>query len=702
MVWNMRARMVVLFLLFAVGFAGPSCAQRNSDSLRTAALEKKAEESLVRSDFNNVWKYLDEAAAICRLKGNKEAEAQMWRESADNWEVTGKLVRDAKIDAYGRARKAYLEAHDTEDAALMLKNNADLHLNGNQLSLAKQELLQVLGEYKTIHYSPLYYTYDLLHVVCRAGGDIVGEVFYAVKMIETADTAEISFSDATYFNLRMAEAYRDAGMNERSLFFTRKAFELGHSLPNDEFPLYLGCAYAFDLIRNDSPAKAVAIVLPFLKGLTAQDHQARARLENVLCLAYASMKKLDLSEQTGLRCVAEADSLYDHRPRELDYHMPLQYYVCLVQTYILRREFRKAQLFMNRIHSDTAGLYTLVDLRSLALARARIDSGLGLVDSAMFNFQHYMLYNDSLYGIDKTIRINEIYAKYEVERKDKDLLLLQKDNRLQQAQAQRSRLVRNMMIIAIVLLVIFSILVYNRYRTKQIFASELQLQKEQIAGRNIALEKLLRENEWLLREVHHRVKNNLQLVMSLLNTQSAHTDNEQAFATILESRQRMFAMSLIHQKLYQTANMTVVNMETYVPELVSFLKESYTGGGRIRFDLQVTAIELDVAQAVPIGLILNEAITNAMKYAFVDGQSGNIRISMALASNGLCTLIVKDNGKGLSPGFDLHKKGSMGVSLMEALTEQLSGKIDFIEDGGLTVNLTFMQRLIEAVGIECT
>lgn len=159
-------------------------------------------------------------------------------------------------------------------------------------------------------------------------------------------------------------------------------------------------------------------------------------------------------------------------------------------------------------------------------------------------------------------------------------------------------------------------LIYNRYRLKRRSNLVLEQKQGEINAQNELLRKILNEKEWLLREIHHRVKNNLQIVISLLNTQSAYLDNEDALVAIRNSQNRMHAMSLIHQKLYQSDNLAEIDMKWYIKELVDYMIECFGTDNKIQFTLETEAIKLDVAQAVPLGLILNEAISNVIKYAF--------------------------------------------------------------------------------------
>src|SRR5579872_1472485 len=149
----------------------------------------------------------------------------------------------------------------------------------------------------------------------------------------------------------------------------------------------------------------------------------------------------------------------------------------------------------------------------------------------------------------------------------------------------------------------------GRIERRSNYLGKLLKEKETLLKEN---EKLSDEKEWLLKEIHHRVKNNLQIAMSLLNTQTFYLDNEKAVEAIRQSRNRMYAMSLIHQRLYQADNLELIHMDGYVPELIAYIEDSFASNRNIHFRTDVDPVQLDVAQAVPIGLIINEAVTNSI------------------------------------------------------------------------------------------
>lgn len=198
---------------------------------------------------------------------------------------------------------------------------------------------------------------------------------------------------------------------------------------------------------------------------------------------------------------------------------------------------------------------------------------------------------------------------------------------------------------------------------------------------------LLKENEWLLKELHHRVKNNLQIVTSLLHSQSAYLTDHAAINAIMGSQHRIQAMALLHKRLYQPESFATVFMRDYIADLVSYLLDSFHS--TIRCDLQVEDINLQIVHAVPVGLILNEIITNAIKFAFPHSPHDCVSIRLFNLSPGEICLEVKDNGRGFPDGFNTHDKTSFGMLLMKGLTEQLDGVFSIENSSGAMIRVCF-------------
>ncbi|MFT3794130.1 histidine kinase dimerization/phosphoacceptor domain -containing protein [Flavobacterium sp.] len=329
---------------------------------------------------------------------------------------------------------------------------------------------------------------------------------------------------------------------------------------------------------------------------------------------------------------------------------------------------------------------------------ARIDSAQLRFDDALKHFKQEKMINDSLLSADKNRQIAQLKIEYETDKKDKDLAIKEKSNQLlkKQSELQQSRLlqtlqIKNISVGGIVLLVIILLLLYSGYRNKQKTNRILESQKNEINQKNSTLEKLVDEKEWLLKEIHHRVKNNLQMVMSLLNTQSHYLKDKAAMVAIRDSQHRIHSMSLIHKKLYQSDNVIAINMEVYICELIEYFKQSFDTGQRIRFVTDIQPIELDTSQAVPLGLIINEAITNAIKHAFPGQGEGTITVVLKQVSESTIELSIKDNGTGLPEKSVPSGNSSLGMKLINGLSSDLDAKLNIENDNGLRISMTFVQ-----------
>lgn len=198
----------------------------------------------------------------------------------------------------------------------------------------------------------------------------------------------------------------------------------------------------------------------------------------------------------------------------------------------------------------------------------------------------------------------------------------------------------------------------------------------------------LKEKEILLQEIHHRVKNNLQVISSLLNLQSQGIQDKKILEVFQESQNRIRSMALIHEKLYRSSDLARVDFAEYIRNLASFLIRSYRSRA-VQLDLQASDIYLSIDNAVPCGLIVNELISNALKHAFVDGREGEICVAMQQLADQRVKLIVRDNGVGLPKDVDYMNTGSLGLQLVTMLVQQLEGILEIRNNAGAEFEIRF-------------
>ncbi len=212
----------------------------------------------------------------------------------------------------------------------------------------------------------------------------------------------------------------------------------------------------------------------------------------------------------------------------------------------------------------------------------------------------------------------------------------------------------------------------------------------------------LREKEVLLREIHHRVKNNLQVIVSLLKLQSDRTDNKQ-FADLLgNSQDRVKSMALVHEKLYQTENFADINFGGYVKSLTNSLFQNYvTRPGKVSLEVEVSDISLEIDTAIPCGLIINELVSNALKYAFPQDDTGEVKIAIRSITEDDFVLEISDNGVGIPEDLDIRQTKTLGLHLVKILAEfQLDGMVELDRAQGTRFKIKFRRQKYNAGGKE--
>ncbi|OJJ14328.1 hypothetical protein BKI52_43395 [marine bacterium AO1-C] len=289
---------------------------------------------------------------------------------------------------------------------------------------------------------------------------------------------------------------------------------------------------------------------------------------------------------------------------------------------------------------------------------------------------------DSLFNLQKNQQIEKIRAQYELDQRQKQVELLTQSNRLKTLEAERDRAFRQMLLIIVGVLVGFFLLLIGQYRNKQKH-NRLLLEKNQKIART------LDEKEILLKEVHHRVKNNLQIVSSLLNLQAEFGQYQDPREVLQQSQHKIHTMAIIHERLYQSEDLASMDFKAYLDELVEHLQNSFDLAERqVTIYSEVDAVVLTMDHLVPCGLIITELVTNSIKYAFPDNKPGCIDIKI-IRQEDWCKLMISDNGIGLPPGFALDKVTTLGLRLVQGLTRQLGGSLTNLAGKGTGFEVGF-------------
>lgn len=299
-----------------------------------------------------------------------------------------------------------------------------------------------------------------------------------------------------------------------------------------------------------------------------------------------------------------------------------------------------------------------------------------------FNNLHKTL-TDSLLNEENIRQINEMNALYEKGKQDQQIGELTDKVSTTEEKAKKSLMQRNLFLLSTVFLLLLAGLAFYAYH---LFKRKNAL----LAKNKIEIEKSLKEKEVLMREIHHRVKNNLQVVTSLLNLQSHYISDEKAYSAVQAGRNRVQSMALIHQFLYRDAsNLTSLKIKDYISQLLTYIEDSNEKEAvKINIQQQVDDVELDIDTVVPLGLIINELVTNAYKYAFAGKDGGTINVHFTHQPETKTYLLaVADDGIGFEPELTQKKSLSFGYRMIRAFTEKLEGKINIDVQNGTAVSI---------------
>ncbi|UYQ93815.1 sensor histidine kinase [Chitinophaga horti] len=629
-------------------------------------------------------------------------------------------IREIEVDALFRLGEQYSQRGRRTEAEKVLMEAYEKHVPAGPVKL--------------------YSILDLLTRLHQSGGNADKAIHYAWATLESAIKATDNKLTHDNYRLRLGEVLTNFGRNE--LFYEMMSDYIEGTPEQQATSWFYILNHAAGLLYRKNPAKALAYLQDRQTNLPA--HPFYRALANKM----AGQISLDLKNVAGARkymlaALADSSALYANSSS----YLLADIYLYLAQMAGMEQQYDEVLKYIE--HADRVPKSLVPLSRELASEhmRFKVDSIRGNFDGALLHHIRFKMLSDSINNLEKIGQMEELNIRYKTaeqnrtlgerareiawltnETRLRDSLLYatkfnaaredtfqlqridaanqlarlrgdslhnsQEVNRflsskwdLQNDLLEQTRRTHNLTVTGAVLLALLLLLGYNRYRLKQRSNRQLQMQQKVIQTKNQSLEKLVTEKEWLLKEVHHRVKNNLQVVASLLNIQSFYLRDDSAISAIRDSQRRVNAISLIHKKLYQSDNSAMINMPQYIKELLSCLYEYSEGERDIQFRTDVADVTLSIREALPIGLILNEAVTNAFKYAFE--KSGIITITLKPEEEGSMLLSIADNGRGLTIEVGEDTPPSLGISLMQGLAKDLEGEFQMLDRNGTTIIVRF-------------
>lgn len=621
-----------------------------------------------------------------------------------------------------KAEIAARAVHDVPEETFCRKQIADYYLRQGNLDSAEINLNRVLKVYQSLGYKNLQFTYDLLVATAMVRGNLDQAMRYSLTLIRIAESTGTDIALNGFYS-RLAGICKDLGLDRQSAMWYKKWRDAA-VLKKANFPQQAYFELADEMLAAGKP-RQVLNMLDSAQKLFKHDEITAYFLPQLRSNCYEALHKTDSAEFFNKVIINQVEE------RGLKDYLYYSAYKRMASFYVLHGQFSKAAPFLKMVFDAGGAVVPAAEMALLYSFQSKVDSARGNYLSALNYFKKSKNISDSIYNAKKLEQTKRLQLQFATAERDRENLDLRNRNNMQNSELEKGMLHRKLISIALGAFVLISGLMLYFYRVKlktnrllhksqqeihnqneQLKASQeeitaqneqlklhqdeinarneqLRANQEEISLQNGQLNQLLQEKEWLIKEIHHRVKNNLQIISSLLNTQASYLDSEQAVAAIRDSQNRMQAISIVHQRLYQSDDLATISIRLYIKELSECILDSFHGNNRIKFKINLTDALLDTARTVPLGLILNEAITNSVKYAFDKKHTGIITLSSSITDDNLYELVIRDNGRGLPDDFDMYACNSLGVNMIIGLTDQLGGRVSFATDGGTVITIAF-------------
>lgn len=621
-------------------------------------------------DYIKSNQYLSSVVSFYKRTSNRQAYAQALNTKASFLPYTD----STKLKTLEESFAIFDNLNNKIKKIELMHKIVDIHFRKFDFAFCIDGLSKTLEWQNEIGFLHTHYTQNVLSYLSNIKTDYSGFFYHSLEAVKAMESTGDTIMAAPFYTL-LGSAYSHLNQMEEALVMYKKAMASTRS--NDLFihKVLIGIAEILSLLGRGKEG------LKFLDEVESKyplfNQFDRMLLERTRGWVYYKLNEFSPAEEHYKKAIAAADSIKS--PQILADIIAT--YSSFILFYAKNGKIAQASKYMPKTLSLPLEVLDSKTQTNILLSRFLVDSAQGNYLAAITSLKLFNKVNNEQFAKDVEI-------KYQTSKKEQDILFLNKQSASQLTQLTQANTIKNITIGASILLIIIIALIYNQYRINRRNSRE-------VSKKNEFLELLVEEKEWLLKEIHHRVKNNLHTITSLLESQSAYVQND-ALAAIKDSQHRVHTMSLIHQKLYQNENLTSINISAYIHDLIDYLKQSFDIKYQIQFKISSDPVELDVSQAVPIGLILNEAITNAVKYAFPENkQDATITVSLELVGSDYIKLMVSDNGIGLPADFETGKKGSLGMILMKGLSREIKAEFLITSMNGAHISISFFLNRIQ-------
>ena len=626
---------------------------------------------------------------------------------AQYYDYNDKKQLMVRIQLTEQAVKSFKQSGHLQSVGYSLQKLAELHNINLENPKALKELEQCLQVYKSIHYSQIQGIYDLSGRIYYDLRDFKNALNNELMALQTAESVQDTTMQRCEINNNIALIFLELQNREKAVDYFKNALLIAEKHKDQHNIILITTNLVDTYVRLNKPLDALGVLNKTTRKYYSNYNNTTEAYEvnGAYLMIYIRLKKYKQGQPycDKLLEIIKHKGLADFDRTNI--------YNILIRYYKASKQYHLALSYLIKNKSLTEKIGDPIRISRNYSSWFSLDTAQGNYKSAVANLLKSHNINDSLFNETKSKQILQLQVQYETQKKindlkikDQHIALLNQNYKLEEIKLKQSKLEKNITIGATIVLITVAGLFYKQYRNKGRInmiitrhSEVIEKQNNVIGQKNKHLELLLQEKEWLVKEVHHRVKNNLQTIISLLESQAAYLEND-ALKAIETSQNRIYTMSLIHQKLYQSEDVQTIDMAIYIPELIKYLKDSFNNSDRIDLKVKIAPINLDASIAIPIALIINEAVTNSIKYAFPDNGNGKILISLLEKGDSL-KLELADNGIGIDENSIQSNPVSLGLQLIRGLTKEIHGEVIIKNNQGVKITVLFKKYAIEYANI---
>ena len=613
-------------------------------------------------------------------KDNKALLGQAYYEMSEYY--SGDFLHETMLERIRFLKLAIAAFRETDhlvELARCYRFLADLHQMTNNNTEAFSEIRAALKYYNQAGYPEIQGALSLLGRLYYEQGDYKQALHYELMALNIAtSSSDDNIRLICQINNNIGYTYFKLNENQKALQFWLQSLKIAEQ-EKDNATVYLLAANVTDAYLSlNQPLDAAKFFQDITKTFAIPAERKYEGGDYGISQTYLKIC-LALKQYDKARFYCGELIRQTTNPNINLYTLSL-YYELIARYYIGTTRYEDARNYLKKDMGLVSSLNNLSGIYQNYKLWFSLDTASGKYQEAISNLIRANEVKDSILDETKSRQIAQLEVEFETEKKEGQINLLNQKAILENTKLKQADFVKNLTAASVILLFIIAGLLYKQ--------SSLRKKSNVIVThKNEQLQNLLTEKEWLLKEVHHRVKNNLHTVICLLESQARYLEKD-ALRAIESSQNRIYAMSLIHQKLYQSDNLGTIDLDSYIRELANYLSDSFGSPESIRIHLLLEKVKLNLSQAIPLGLIVNEAVTNAFKYAFPNKRCGKITIELKQINNNI-KLIIADNGIGMGCLGNDNLPKSLGLDLMRGLTSELEGSIRFEDDNGTRIKVVF-------------